>query len=100
MECIYNKNGIVRTIKRSGEDMRQMILTKADDKTLKRLLNTYRASSHLDTVDDIRIYKAYRFHGYSTLELSKIEHMARSTIYRRILRVDNYIKSCLEKEIP
>lgn len=68
-----------------------------DDKKIEKILSQYVAESSIETAEDTRIYWSYR-KGYSVMELSAKEYMDRSTIYRRILRVDKYIDAYLEKE--
>lgn len=72
--------------------MRKVALCQIDEITANKLLNDYVATNRFETELDIRLYKRHRFHGYSTLELAAEEHMNRSTIYRRIKKVDKYIE--------
>ena len=73
--------------------MRKVALCQIDELTANRFLSEYLATNRFETELDVRLYRMHRFKGYSTLELAAKEHMNRSTIYRRIKRVDNYIES-------
>lgn len=73
--------------------MRKVALCQIDELTANRFLNEYLATNRFETELDVRLYRMHRFQGYSTLELAAKEHMNRSTIYRRIKKVDNYIES-------
>ena len=73
--------------------MRKVALCQIDEITANRFLNEYLATNRFETELDVRLYRMHRFHGYSTLELAAKEHMNRSTIYRRIKKVDKYIES-------
>ena len=57
----------------------------------------YTSTSRQDTLLDINLYKKIYFKGYSVKELAKIENLASSTIYRRVKKVDNFIKEHMEE---
>lgn len=70
-----------------------------DEKTkIFRMLDDYEATSQSAKESDLRVYKAYCFGSYSALELAEMEHTSRYTIYRRIRRVDDFLKSKLANE--
>lgn len=79
--------------------MRKVALCQIDELTANRILNEYMATNRFETEIDVRLYRMHRFSGYSTLELAAKEHMNRSTIYRRIKKVDRYIESRLNDGI-
>lgn len=77
--------------------MRKVALCRIDETTANKFLNEYLAANRFETELDVRLYRMHRFHGYSTLELAAKEHMNRSTIYRRIKKVDKYIETRLSE---
>lgn len=56
------------------------------------LIERYPGQSKIDSETDTRLYLDYRYNNYSTLELADREHMDRVTVYRKIKRVDEYLR--------
>lgn len=72
--------------------MRTLKLHEADDALILKLLLRYKSSSRQDADFEIELYKKVYFESYSTRELAEMNHLDQSAIYRRIKKVDNFIK--------
>ena len=71
---------------------RAIPLCQMSNKKLLILIEKYPGQSKVDSETDTRLYLDYRYNSYSTLELADREHMDRVTVYRRIKRVDEYLR--------
>lgn len=67
-------------------------LCQMPKKKLLILIEAYPGQSKIDSETDTRLYLDYRYNNYSTLELADREHMDRVTVYRKIKRVDEYLR--------
>lgn len=72
--------------------MRTLKLHEANEATIIKLLSRYKSSSRQDADFEIELYKKIYFESYSTKELAEMNHMDQSAVYRRIKKVDNFIK--------
>lgn len=77
--------------------MRTLKLQRIEEKRLFQLLSRYKSVSRHDAELELSLYKKIYREGYSTQELADLEHMSQSTVYRRVKRVDNYIRAEMEK---
>lgn len=71
---------------------RAIPLCQMPKKQLLALIERYPGQSKIDSETDTRLYLDYRYNNYSTLELADREHMDRVTVYRKIKRVDEYLR--------
>ena len=79
--------------------MIKLSLCEMDKNKVMKCLNQYTSSSKLDTDLEVKLYKQFRYEGFSTMELAEQEHMSRPSIYRRIRRVDEYLQKMKEQNI-
>lgn len=78
--------------------VRILKLHEADEATIMKLLPRYKSISRQDADFEIELYKKIYFESYSTRELAEMNHMDQSAIYRRIKKVDNFIKKNTSSE--
>ena len=79
--------------------MNRIVLYEIEKDRLMKIIDQYTAPSRFQSDSDIRIYIDYRYNGYSSYELAEREHMNRVTVYRRIKKVDFFIKSICETNL-
>lgn len=79
--------------------MKIIMLCDLDENIIEGLLKGYRTHSRADYNLDIYLYRQHTFEGFSTSDLAELMHMNRSTIYRRIKKVDHYLREqCANKK--
>lgn len=79
--------------------MKRLILCKVEEAKLSQILQTYSSFTPYDARLEIALYKKVLYEGYTTNKLAAEEHMSRSSIYRRIKKVDLFVKKMLDAEM-
>lgn len=79
--------------------MIKLSLCEMDKNKVMEYLGQYTSSSKLDTDLEVKLYMQFRYEGFSTVELAEQEHMSRPSIYRRIKKVDEFLKKMKEQNI-
>ena len=77
--------------------MKRIALHEMKKEDVLKIIKDYTAPSRLQSDIDVRIYIDYRFNGYSSNELAEREQMNRVTVYRRVKKVDQYIRETHER---
>ena len=78
--------------------MRRIKLCDGEKNDVLHAIMTYTAKDKIETKKHVRIYKCYRFVGYSSVEIAGMEKLHRSTVYRIIIKVDRYIENVLRRD--
>ena len=78
--------------------MRVLKLMDADDATIRNVLKKYKDNSREDTLTSLECYKLVRFKGYSIKEVAVKVTLSRSAVYRRVKKVDEFVRNELSKK--
>ena len=77
--------------------MRVLSLTDADDMCIARMLKEYKGNSAEDKKLSIRCYKMVKYKGLSIKEVAAKVNLSRTAVYRRVKKVDSFVKAEIEK---